>query len=474
MNVLNGTTGPFIFGGLMGLSLLIGVLLRKTVPFFRNLLVPASVLGGIIGLVLVTLCVNGGVFEPSIQDDFTNIAWHFLSLIYIGIILTGTDLKGKYKKKSEKKPKKDSANLGGLWLALVFGGIQSVLIVVSGVSALLLNKINPGFNSYYAMLGAHGFANGPTVTLAYGKLWLSQAADVLSDLLPIGMCFATVGYVAAIFVGVPLGKHFIKKKMTDIPIVGTTKELEEGLFDRESDLRLGRQTTHRSNLDTLSFHVGLVFAIYFITYLWVGKLFGVNSQLFNMIFVCCILTTLVIKKLMQVLKIDYLVDDGLVNSMTNFCEDMVIISCIMGIQLSVVKKYIIEIIVVSVIMSLVSLVYCWYLARQAGKKHSVERFMFSYGNATGTTQTGLLLLRLVDPESKSLTAKEMTFYGIYFLFTPSLVLGLLVMAYKWGAFIWIAINVLIGIVFTILCLLVGRSLRKRSESSDEKATESSV
>ena len=88
MNVLNGTTGPFIFGGLMGLSILIGVILRRTVPFFRKLLVPASVLGGIVGLIIVTFCINGGVFQATIQDDFTNIAWHFLSLIYIGMKAT--------------------------------------------------------------------------------------------------------------------------------------------------------------------------------------------------------------------------------------------------------------------------------------------------------------------------------------------------------------------------------------------------
>ena len=479
MNILNGTTGPFIFGGLMGLSILIGVILRRTVPFFRKLLVPASVLGGIVGLIIVTCCVNGGVFQATIQDDFTNIAWHFLSMIYIGIILNGTNLKGNYKKKAkrdksapkQKKVKKDSANLGGLWLALVFGGIQSVLIVVSGVAALILNKFDPEFNPFYAMLGAHGFANGPTVTLAYGKLWFQQASDVLKDLLPVGMCFATLGYAAAIFVGVPLGKYFIRKKMTDIPIVGTTKELEEGLFSRDSDMPLGRQTTHRSNLDTLSFHVGLYFAIYFITYLWVGKLFGVGSQMFNMIFVCCILTTIVVKMLLQKTKFDYLVDDGLITSMTNFCEDMVIVSCIMGIQVSVVMKYIIPIIIVTILMTLVSLVYCWYLALQAGKKHSVERFMFSYGNATGTTQTGLLLLRLVDPESQSHTAKEMTYYGIYFMFTPAIVLGLLAMAYIWGAPKWILINVGFSILFTILCLLVGKSLRKRSEATEAEDTE---
>ena len=133
--------------------------------------------------------------------------------------------------------------------------------------------------------------------------------------------------------------------------------------------------------------------------------------------------------------------------------------------------YIIPIIIVTILMTLVSLVYCWYLALQAGKKHSVERFMFSYGNATGTTQTGLLLLRLVDPESQSHTAKEMTYYGIYFMFTPAIVLGLLAMAYIWGAPKWILINVGFSILFTILCLLVGKSLRKRSEATEAEDTE---
>ena len=45
------------------------------------------------------------------------------------------------------------------------------------------------------------------------------------------------------------------------------------------------------------------------------------------------------------------------------------------------------------------------------------------------------------------------------------------MAYIWGAPKWILINVGFSILFTILCLLVGKSLRKRSEATEAEDTE---
>ena len=68
----------------------------------------------------------------------------------------------------------------------------------------------------------------------------------------------------------------------------------------------------------------------------------------------------------------------------------------------------------------------------------------------------------------------MTYYSIYFMITPSIILGMLVSAYVWGAPKWILINVVASIIFTVLCLIVGKDLRKRSEATEDEAVDAEV
>ena len=106
----NETTAPFLITGIMAALLLLGVLLRRQIPFFRKSLLPASIIAGIIGFVLINL----GVI-PIQQKVFETISFHLLNLSFLSITLATT----KKVIQPEKEQKSEKNVRGGLWLALV-------------------------------------------------------------------------------------------------------------------------------------------------------------------------------------------------------------------------------------------------------------------------------------------------------------------------------------------------------------------
>ena len=67
-----------------GVFIVIGVVLRAAVPFLRNNLVPASVIGGVIGFIVI----QTGVIYNATVDDFSNIAGLLWSFSFANMGLT--------------------------------------------------------------------------------------------------------------------------------------------------------------------------------------------------------------------------------------------------------------------------------------------------------------------------------------------------------------------------------------------------
>lgn len=82
---LNTISGAFILPGIIGCLIILGVILRNTVPIFRKMLVPASILGGIIGFILINLKIIP--ISPSV---FEEISFHLLNLSFMSITLAST------------------------------------------------------------------------------------------------------------------------------------------------------------------------------------------------------------------------------------------------------------------------------------------------------------------------------------------------------------------------------------------------
>lgn len=450
----NATTAPFLITGVLATLLLLGVFLRNAIPFLRKSLLPASIIAGIIGFVLI----NVGVI-PIEQSVFETVSFHLLNLSFMSITLATTK---RVVQKVDEGQRNEKHVFGGLWMALMWGALISVQIVVAGIVAALLNVAGfREFNPLYGALSAHGFAQGPVQALSMARTWIASiSGDSLKDAAQIGLFFAMVGYLSAVLIGVPLCNWLFKKNLAALPRKSSDVEMERGIYSRDSEVEYGHQTTHRASLDTLTFHVALMLGIYFVTYMLVSLVDpNHNTMVYNMMFVWTILVANVVVFVMRKLNIDYLVDPGVQTSLTNFCTDVALVACMMSVTFGVVVKHLVPLLVVSVVVVAVTVLLTWYMAKKTGN-YAAERFVTVFGISTGTAITGLLLLRILDPQGETPVTKEITWWNVFQMFTGAVAVSMAPFAAIWGFGPWIGINVAVAIVMLALTALVGRRLTK--------------
>ena len=454
----NATTAPFLITGVLSILLLVGVVLRRCVPLFRKSLLPASIIAGVLGFILI----NAGVV-PVDQSVFEVVSFHLLNLSFMSITLASTKKVVSEKTEGNESKKGKEKNIrGGLWLAMMWGALISVQIVVAGFISVVFWKTGwKDFNPLYGMLSAHGLAQGPVQALSMAKTWISSVnGGGIQDAVQVGLFFAMAGYLAALLIGVPICNFFFKKNLTAMHKAESDKALENGIYARDEEEVLGRQTTHRSNIDTFTFQWALMLGIYFITYMLVSLLDPEhNTMLYSMMFVWTILVANFVVFILRRRGLDYMVDPGVQNSITNFCTDVALVACMMSVTVKVILQYIVPLFAVIFGVIAVTIILTWFFAKKTGK-YAAERFVVVFGIATGTAITGLLLLRILDSQGKTPVTREIVWWNVFQMFTGMFIISLAPFAAIWGWGRWLGINVVAAVLLLIGTYIVGRSIAK--------------
>jgi ESS family glutamate:Na+ symporter len=145
----------------------------------------------------------------------------------------------------------------------------------------------------------------------------------------------------------------------------------------------------------------------------------VAKMLWGFFFFIGMVIAFLVRISMKKLKIDHLIDSGLQRRITGFAVDYLIVSTVMAIQVVVIWKYIIPISIIAVISGFATTLMVIFLGRRLWS-YNIERSVTIYGTVTGTVSSGLLLLRIVDPEFKTPVAVEI---GLMNLFMVPVILG---------------------------------------------------
>ncbi|RJQ74592.1 MAG: hypothetical protein C4519_16430 [Desulfobacteraceae bacterium] len=186
--------------GVLSVLLLLGVFLRAWLGFFQKLLFPASLIGGIAGLVLA----NTGIL-PLDKDMIQAFAYHLFNISFISVGLTPTEFQ-------PKTGSKESAILkGSLWMAALQAVTFSLQALVGGIFVLLFVGIGWELFPTFGFLLPLAFNEGPGQALSIGKSW---EAFGFAEASTIGLTLASLGFFFAFFVGVPLANRGIKRENT--------------------------------------------------------------------------------------------------------------------------------------------------------------------------------------------------------------------------------------------------------------------
>lgn len=441
---------PFPFDTLLifswlAMMLLAGVVLRASVKFFQYFLIPSCMIGGMIGAVLL----NTGVISAH-HSDFEVFAYHLFNISFISLGLTaGGEHAGSSSRNRETIK-------GSLWMALMQGVLFPLQAIIGGLLVIAFNAFGFELFSTYGFLLPLGFVQGPGQALSIGKVWEGFGFNHAAS---IGLTFAAIGFLVAFFVGVPMVNRGIRRGLAHHTPKELPKDFLKGIFSPVGQRETaGEQTTHSANIDTLAFQAALVGAIYFVSYKFVsfvsGLLAGGNATtVWGFFFFIGLGIALLVKWLMQKLGIAHLVDPGVQRRITGWSVDFLIVATIMAVQFPIIWKFIFPITLMSVLVTLFTLWVVVFFGKRLWLYH-LERTVATFGTVTGTVSTGLLLLRIADPDFKTPAALEL---GILIIFVSPIIITcmLLVSApITWGWSLTLTMTVFAGIMVVSLIAMI--------------------
>ena len=394
------------FAWISGL-LLVGVLLRAKVRLFQKFLFPSCIIGGILGFVLMST----GLIKID-PDVFALIAFHAFSLGFLSIGLTGGDSTGQKKEVFK----------GSVWMGLVWTMALCLQSLLGTAVILGVNKVSDPIYPGLGFLTGHGFAQGPGQTLAISGVW--ETTFKIPEAMTVGLAFAAVGFFVAALVGVPLANWGVRRGYAANAPRELPPEFLTGVMGPGQNVSLGYHTTHGANLDTVGFHVALLGVTYGLSYAFCYLLkhyvfSGTMAQLtFGFIFFWGLVVAILVRLIIVKSGAGRLIDNNVQRRLTGTLVDFMIVATMMAIKVSVVWEYIVPLTLIVLTATLVTTFMILYFGRRSGA-YEFERSMALFGYATGTGASGLLLLRIVDPDFKTPVALEVGFMNLVCLFTST-------------------------------------------------------
>ena len=411
--------------------LLVAKIIRSHVKFIQKLYIPASLLAGVLGLL-------GGKYFLNVLPFSTEISSYSSILI---AVLFATLFLGNKQKASFKKMIHDVGDTFLVNTAAEIG--QYGLFVLIGV--LLLPLMFNGINQGFGLMLPSGFIGGHGTAAAVGSAFADAGWDEAAS---IGQTFATIGLLVGIVGGILLINIGARKKYTRIitEAKALPEEMRTGLVPEGKRASMGESTVNPMSIDPLTWHLLLVLVAVGGAYLANMGLKNILPSLSFPIYGLALLTSLLVQYVLKLLKMDGYVDKKTVTHIGSTATDYLIAFGIASINIKIVLKYWMPILLLSVLGVIFVVAWQMFISKRFYHNYWFERGIYVYGMSTGVMATGVILLRVTDPEFKSGILEDFGFAWIFLSIIDMLVVSLTPM------FIVNGMGWLIGLVLTVLAV----------------------
>lgn len=422
---------------ILSVLLIAGKILRVQLPLLQKLYLPSSVVGGILGLILLTSCKQ--LVSPEIVTEMRLMPGFLINVIFATLFL-GVGL--------PKLRNLATSVLEQLTLAQIVAWGQYVVgIGLCGFLLMPLFKVHSCFGNLLELgfEGGHGTVGG-----------MSQAflAKGWSDGIALGYTVATVGMIVGIVLGMVLvnwayGRGYVK---TVRPFSKRTVAERRGIHARDHRPSAGKQTVSADSVDSLAWHIAIVGIAVLIGW---GLWLLVPLEGFPL-FPLCMIGGVILQLVAKLFHIDLLIDRDQMSRISGASLDYLALSAITTIEISVVVANWMPLTIMIVCGIVWTTAAILFLAPRLFREAWFERAIAEYGQACGVTATGLLLLRTVDPESK--TVASAAFAGKQLINEPTMNLWValafaLVLTIGWMKVFLICLAVLIGWLIVAVVLM---------------------
>lgn len=371
-----------IMSGLMFL----GKVARSKIPLIQNLYIPSALMAGVMGLFLGQYFLNILPFSSAI-GDYAGI----LVVVLFATLFLGNE--------DEKSTVQRIKGVGDTFLingAAEF--IQYGIFILVGFFVLkpLFTDIHDGFG----MLVTGGFFGGHGTAAALGSFF---ADNGWADATSIGQTFATFGLVAGIIVGIMMINHGTKKGYTRLMRQASelSEELKTGLIHESNYVTLGRTTVSPISIDPLTWHVSLVMMAVGGAYLANAGLKILMPTVTLPTYGLGLIFSVVIHYLLKAVKMDGYIEKKMIGRIGSCATDYLVAFGVASVNIQIVIQYWKPIAILCVGSVFFVVAYFYLVSKRFFHNYWFERGIYVFGMATGVMSTGVILLRVVDPEFKT-------------------------------------------------------------------------
>jgi len=457
------------FAGL-SLLLLLGMALRQRLRWLRALGIPEALIAGLLGL-LIGPFGPWSIFPDEIYRIWSQTPGVLISLVFATLFL-GQQLP------SPRVIWNRAAGQTAFGMVLGFGqylvGALLVLAVLQplfGTDPLMAALIEVGFE------GGHGTAAGmgPTFT----ELGLPSGET-------LGLAMATVGVLTAVLLGSTLvvigrSRRWLSQEKSEAVASPRLEKMEKDPMSADERLTLGAaagtvESEHSESMTIDALTVNVAFA---------GGAVGLGillkeglTQLGEVtggegtarllaaipVFPLAMVGGLIVQVLLQRSRQTRLVSPVAQASIGSLAMDLLITAAMASLNLPLLEENWLPFALLAAVGLTWNICAFLWLAPRIFSDHWFERGIADFGQGTGVTATGLLLLRMADPFGRSRAMEAFSFKQL--LFEPFLGGGLVtalspLLIVSWG----LPRFSVVALLLTLAALLIGLRLgRKRQRS----------
>ena len=378
--------------GLLLLCLMLGNILRRTIPLFRKCLIPSALLGGTLLLVVNMITKQFG-FVMVDNRLMQVITYHCLAIGFAAMTL-----------KTEKSTHKTNrtqvvefgALQGGTYMLQAFIGLGITIIL------FLLTRYGTQIVSYVCgLILPLAFGQGPGNALSWDINFTNTPTAQFAGNGSFGLSLASIGFVVASVFGV-LYINIHKRR-------GNLSVRKVGRIDTEkmaAEAELREEIPENESVDKFTLQVGFVALAYALSFGFMCLL-GILSNFTNSIawgfnFLWASLAAMLIKFVVKHLRRSKMMNRDYINNyqmdrISGFSFDLMIVAGVSAIEINDIKSYILPIVILSVVGAVITYVYIRAVSKECFKGFDHEFFLMSYGTLTGTASNGVILMKEIDP-----------------------------------------------------------------------------
>ena len=404
-----------LFCVLLG-ALMVANMLKKLIRPLEYSLIPTSVLGGLILLLISAVykwitgdeMFNTALFGGSGASTLEILTYHCLALGFIASAFKGSK-NGFGKKRATEIFDSGVTTVATYLLQALFG---------MGITMFAAWLIMPDLFDVSGILLPFGYGQGSGQAMNYGNIYETDHGFVGGK--SFGLTVAAMGFLSAAIGGV-IHLNIIRRRGRVEVKRGEDQELKLETIQGNDEIPM------QGSMDKMTVQIAYICVAYFFVYILMnilGNLLpGMRSVIFGFNFLLGVLVATIMKSIVNLLHKKKVIrrkqtNDFLMTRASNFFFDLMVVAGVAAIRLDILGRYWAILLVLGVVGLVITYVYNLIVARTLFKEYSEEQFLAMYGMLTGTASTGIILLRELDGTFETPAADNLVYQTL-----PAIVFG---------------------------------------------------